>query len=56
MRVFNRLLRYYSTMEKGPITNREECLQLLNELTINYKLYQHDPVFNMEEMSNKLKL
>lgn len=43
-------------MDKGPITNREECLQLLNQLTINYKLYQHDPVFNMEEMSNKLKL
>lgn len=43
-------------MEKGPITNREECLQLLNELTINFKLYQHQPVFNMEEMSAQLKL
>ena len=29
---------------------------MLNELSINYKLYQHDPVFNMEEMSKQLKL
>lgn len=43
-------------MEKIGITNREDCLKVLNELAINFKLYEHDPVFNMEEMNNKLKL
>jgi hypothetical protein len=43
-------------MEKNSITNREDCLKLLNDLAIKYKLHQHDPVFNMEEMSSKLKL
>ncbi len=56
MSFLNRLLKYYSTMEKAAITNQQECLELLKQLTINYKLYQHEPVFNMEEMSAKLKL
>ena len=54
--LFNRLLQYYSTMEKLLITNREQCLKLLNDLAIPYKLYEHQPVFNMEEMSAHLKL
>lgn len=54
--LFNRLLQYYSTMEKLAITNREQCLKLLNDLAIPYKLYEHQPVFNMEEMSTHLKL
>ena len=43
-------------MEKTLLTNREECLKALNELHIPFKLYEHDAVFNMEEMNNKLKL
>ena len=38
------------------ITNQQECLTLLKELQIPDRLYEHDPVFNMEEMSAKLKL
>lgn len=35
-------------MEQNGVTNREECLKRLADLTINYKLYEHEPVVNME--------
>ena len=35
-------------MQKAFITNREECLSLLGGLAIQYKLYEHEPVWNME--------
>jgi len=56
MMLFNRFQRYYSFMEKTLVTNRDECLKVLADLHIPYKLYEHDAVFNMEEMSAKLKL
>lgn len=53
MRLFNRFHSYYSNMA---VTNREECLKVLADLQIPYKLYEHDAVFNMEEMAAKVKL
>ena len=38
------------------ISNREECLQTLKELEVPFKLYQHDAVKNMAEMTEKVKL
>jgi hypothetical protein len=35
-------------MEKKFINNKEECLKVLAELGIGYKIYDHDAVFNME--------
>jgi hypothetical protein len=32
MRVFNKFHSYYSIMTQVGVTNREECLKLLNEL------------------------
>ncbi len=43
-------------MQGKIITDKKECLSYLDELKIPYKLYEHDPVFNMQEMSEKLKL
>ena len=38
------------------VQTREECLQSLKDLEIGYKVYEHEAVFNMEEMSAKAKL
>ena len=46
----------YSFMQAKTLANKIECLAYLDELKIDYKLYQHEPVFNMQEMSEKLKL
>jgi hypothetical protein len=43
-------------MSQGVVGNREECLKLLNELQIPFKLYEHQAVFNMEEMAVHVKL
>lgn len=56
MRLFNRFHSYYSNMAQAVATNREECLKVLAELQIPYKLYEHEAVFNMEEMAAKVKL
>lgn len=56
MRLLNRFQSYYSNMTQAVITNKEECLKVLNQLQIPYKLYDHDAVFNMEEMANKVHL
>lgn len=42
------LKRFYSLMQAKSITSRQECLSYLDELKIAYKLYEHDPVFNMQ--------
>lgn len=52
----NILKRLYSVMQGKTIATKQECLSYLDELKIAYKLYEHDPVFNMQEMSEKLKL
>jgi hypothetical protein len=43
-------------MSQAVVTNREECLKVLSELQIPFKLYEHDAVFNMEEVAAKVKL
>ena len=43
-------------MDKLLVTNRVECLKALDDLHIAYKLYEHDAMFNMEEMAAKVKL
>jgi hypothetical protein len=43
-------------MQKAIITTREECLALLAELQIKFHLHEHEAVFNMEEMGQKVKL
>jgi len=56
MRLFFRFHSYYSNMTQAVATNRQECLKVLAHLQIPYKLYEHDAVFNMEEMTAKVKL
>ena len=36
--------------------DRKECLSLLDSLKLPYKLYEHEAVFNMAEMEEKVKL
>ena len=54
MRLLNRFHCYFSMTNY--LTNQESCLNALKDLAIPYKLYEHDAVFNMEEMAAKLKL
>lgn len=56
MRLIYRIHTFYSQMDKLLVTNRGECLKVLEDLQITYKLYEHDAVFNMEEMAAKVKL
>jgi hypothetical protein len=56
MRLIYRIHSFYSQMDKLLVTNRVECLKALEDLHIAYKLYEHDAVFNMEEMAAKVKL
>jgi len=44
----NILKRLYSVMQAKSITDKQQCLSYLDELKISYKLYEHDPVFNMQ--------
>jgi hypothetical protein len=46
----------YTIMQAKSIIDKQQCLSYLDSLKIAYKLYEHDPVFNMQEMSEKLKL
>ena len=43
-------------MAETGIANREQCLNLLAQLKIPFKLYEHEAVFNMEEMAAQVKL
>lgn len=47
----NRLKLWYNFMEQQSLKNRQECLACLDGLGIKYVLHQHDPVFNMEQLS-----
>jgi hypothetical protein len=46
---------YYSTMHKQLLT-RVDCEEYLKANHIEFRLYEHDPVFTMEEMQEKVKL
>lgn len=50
-------LRYnFLKVMKKQLLNRAECLARLDELSIPFRLYEHEAVFNLEQMHEKLKL
>lgn len=51
----NRFKLWYSLMEKQLLKNRQDTLACLDSLGIKYILHEHEPVFNMEQLS-KVKL
>lgn len=53
--IINRLKLWYSAMQQQAFKTRQECLAGLDGLGIKYVLHEHEPVFNMEELS-KVKL
>lgn len=47
----NRLKLWYFFMEQQCFKTRQECLGCLDKLGIKYLLHEHEPVFNMEQLS-----
>jgi hypothetical protein len=47
----NRLRLWYFFMEQQGFKTRQECLTCLDGLGIKYVLHEHEPVFNMEQLS-----
>lgn len=46
----NTLKLWYNFMQQG-FNTRQECLSCLDGLGIKYVLHEHEPVFNMEQLS-----
>lgn len=49
--LINRLKLWYNFMEQQGFKTRQECLSYLDGLGIKYVLHEHEPVFNMEQLS-----
>lgn len=49
--LINRLKLWYFFMEQQSFKTRQECLTCLDGLGLKYVLHEHEPVFNMEQLS-----